>query len=186
MQFILLLILILLFPVSSEATYKVYLKNGSVISGVSSYEKRGGEVDIFFGGGSLGIPEKDILRIEETESPEKDFRSKEEPAAQPQEIAPPATTPSQGASDRSARMDALKTQLDSINSDLSAVEAEEARLVKAINDRKSVRLSYNTQQLRQLESDLAPLQQNLSDLQVKKGALMQRKSNIEAEIGTLQ
>ncbi len=183
---IFLLILFLLLPVSSEATYKVFLKNGSVISGVSSYEKKDGDVDIFFGGGSIGIPENEILKIEETETPEKDFRIKEAPASQPQESAAPAPAPAPGSDDKSARINALKTELDSVSADLSAAEAEEARLVKAINDRKSMRLSYNTQPLRQLDSDLAPLQQQLSDIQVKKGVLMQRKATIEAELGTLQ
>ena len=36
-----LLILVLLLPVYSEAAYKIFLKNGSVISGVSSFEKKG-------------------------------------------------------------------------------------------------------------------------------------------------
>ena len=181
---ILLLILILLFPVSSEATYRVYLKNGSTISGVSSYEKKDGQVDILFGGGSIGIPENEILRIEETETPEKDFRSKESPGTQ--ETTPPPAPPIQQTTDKSARVNALKSDLDSVNADLTNVETEEARLVKAMNDRKSVRLSYNTQQLRQLESDLAPLRQQLSDLQVKKGILMQKKATIEAELGALQ
>lgn len=183
---VLLLILILLVPVSSEATYRVYLKNGSTISGVSSYEKKDGQIDIFFGGGSIGIPENEIMKIEETETPEKDFRSKESPGTQ--EMTPPPAPMSQPeqTTDKSARVNALKSDLDSVNADLSNVESEEARLVKAINDRKSMRLSYNTQQLRQLESDLAPLRQQLSDLQVKKGILMQKKATIEAELGTLQ
>lgn len=183
---IFLLVVVLLVPVTSEATYKVLLKNGSVISGVSSYEKKNGDVNVFFGGGSIGIPENEILRIEETEAPEKDFRSSEAPATQMQEISPPAPSPAQGTPDNGQRINALKTELEGVNADLSAVEAEEARLVKAINDRKSVRLTYNTLQLRQLESDLAPLQQQLSEAQVRKGALMQQKANIEAELQILQ
>ncbi|HWR58676.1 MAG TPA: hypothetical protein VN328_07300, partial [Thermodesulfovibrionales bacterium] len=181
---IFLLILALLIPVVSEATYKIYLKNGSVISGVSSYEKKNGDVDILFKGGSIGIPENDILRIEETGAPEKDFRSNEAPATQ--ETAPPVAAPAPGTVDKSARAAALKNDLDSVNAELGAAEADEARLVKAVNDRKSVRLSYNTQQLRQLESDIAPLQQQLSETQFRKGALMQRKATIEAELRTLQ
>lgn len=183
---IFLLIFVLLVPVASEATYKVILKNGSVISGVSSYEKKNGDVEIFFGGGSMGIPENEILKIEESGAPEKDFRTEEAPASQMEEAAPPVEAPAQNSDDKAARIDALKTELESVNADLSAAEAEEARLDKAINDRKSARLSYNTQQLRLLESDLAPLRQQLSEVQMKKGALLQRKATIEAEIGKLQ
>ncbi len=181
---VLLLILILLVPVSSEATYRVYLKNGSTISGVSSYEKKDGQIDIFFGGGSMGIPENEIIKIEETETPEMNFRSKESPGTQ--EMTPPPAPMPQQNTDKSAKINVLKSDLDSVNADLSNVETEEARLVKAINDRKSMRLSYNTQQLRLLESDLAPLRQQLSDLQVKKGVLMQKKATIEAELRALQ
>ncbi len=182
------LLLVLLLPVTSEATYKVFLKNGSVISGVSSYEKRNGDVNIFFGGGSIGIPGDDILKIEETESPEKDFRSGESSATQMPETGPSAPSPPQETPtpDNSAKINALKAELETVNSDLSAVDAEEAGLVKAINDRKSVRLTYNTLQLKQLESDLAPLQQQLSEAQVRKGALLQQKANIEANLQALQ
>lgn len=181
---ILLLILVLLLPFPANAAYKVYLKNGSVMSGVSSYEKKNGEVTIYFGGGSIGVAEKDILKIEETGDPEKDFRAPDVPGRQ--EEAPPEAPPAVGAGNKSARIDALRAELDSVNSEILAVEEEEARIVKAINDRKGARLSYNVLQLRQLESDLAPLQQELSNIQVKKGALYQRRTTIESELRSLE
>jgi hypothetical protein len=182
---IVLLIVILLFPVCSDAAYKVYLKNGSVLSGVSSYEKNNGEVTIYFGGGSMGIPEKDILKIQESEAPEKDFRiggTAETPVRQ-DEATPVAAEP---VSDKSSRVNALRTELENVNSDIQTTEQEEARIVQAINDRKGSRLTYNSLQLRKLDSDLAPLQQELSDIQVKKGGLLQRRSLIESELRTLE
>jgi hypothetical protein len=158
---VLLFIFILLLSFPADAAYKVYLRNGSAISGVSSYEKRDGEVIIYFGGGSMGIPEKDILKIEDTEAPEKDFR-------------------------RTERTNVLRAELESTNSELKAVEEDEARVTKLINDRKGSRLTYNALQLRQLEADMAPLQQELSDLQVKKGGLLQRKASIEGELRSLE
>jgi hypothetical protein len=47
-------------------------------------------------------------------------------------------------------------------------------------------LTYNSLQLRQLESDLAPLRQQLSDVQMKKGALLQKKADLEAQLKALQ
>src|SRR4030067_2307224 len=91
---IFLLILFLLLPVSSEAAYTIYLKNGSEISGVYSYEKKGGEVIIYFGGGSMGIPEKDIVKIESTAAPENDF-SKEEVTVPATEKPTRATVPAE-------------------------------------------------------------------------------------------
>jgi hypothetical protein len=180
---ILLFLFILLFSLPADAAYKIYLTNGSVISGVSSYEKKSGEVTIFFGGGAMGIPEKDILKIEDTEAPEKDFRTPGVQGGQ-EDTAPAATAIETG--NRSERRGVLQAQLDAVNSEIQAVEEEEARVVKAINDRKGVRLTYNTLQMRQLESDLAPLRQELSDMQVKKGGLLQRKSSIEGELQSLQ
>ncbi len=181
---ILLLILVLLLPFPADAAYKVYLKNGSVMSGVSFYEKKNGEVTIYFGGGSIVVAEKDILKIEETGAPEKDFRAPDVPGRQ--EEAPTVAPPDVEAGNKSARIDALRAELDSVNSEIRAVEEEEARIVKAINDRKGARLSYNVLQLRQLESDLAPLQQELSNIQVKKGALYQRRTTIGSELRSLE
>jgi len=177
-------ILILLLPVCSDAAYKIYLKNGSVISGVSSYEKTDGNVNIFFGGGSMGIPARDILRIEETETPEMDFRMKQAPEGR--EEAPPPPPPPIDTVDKSPQMDSLKAQIEAVDAEIRATETEETDLVQRINDRKNVRLTYNSLQLRQLESDLAPLRQQLSDVQMKKGALLQKKADLEAQLKALQ
>lgn len=178
-------ILLLSFP--ADAAYKIYLRNGSTISGVSSYEKRNGEVTIFFGGGSMGVPEKDIVKIEEQEAPEKDFRTPTVSGIE--EETPPAPTASAPAPEpggKSEKRAALQAQLDEVNSAIEDATAEEARLLKAIDDRKSSRLSYNTLQLKQLEADLAPLREKLSETQVKKGGLLQQKSSIEGELSALQ
>ena len=182
---ILLWVLILLFPICSDAAYKIYLKNGSVISGVSSYEKGNGDVNIFFGGGSMGIPAKDILKIEEAETPERDFRIQQAPEGR-EEAPPPPSPPPMETIDRSPQVDSLKAQIEGVDGELKATETEEADLVQRINDRKNVRLTYNSLQLRQLESDLAPLRQQLSDVQMKKGALLQKKADLEAQLKALQ
>jgi septal ring factor EnvC (AmiA/AmiB activator) len=83
-------------------------------------------------------------------------------------------------------MNSLKAQIESVDAEIKATETEEADLVQRINDRKNVRLSYNSLQLRQLESDLAPLRQQLSDVQMKKGALLQKKADLEAQLKVLQ
>jgi chromosome segregation ATPase len=180
-----LLILILLLPVYSDAAYKIYLKNGSVISGVSSFEKKTGEVTIYFGGGSLGISEKDILKIEETAAPEKDFRSQEVPEKQekPGEAAAPAK---ESANDKSGRVSALRAQLEAITSEIKTVEEQEAKIVAEINAKRGQRLKYNIYQLRQMEKEVEPLQQELFTIQQKKGELLQRKASIEGELRALE
>lgn len=184
MVYILVLIFALLLPFPADAAYTIYLRNGSAISGVSSYEKNDGQVTIYFGGGSMGVSEKDILKIEETGAPEKDFRTPG--VSGTREEVTPVAPPAVEAGNKSARRDALQGELDTVNSELKAVEEDEARIVTSINDRRGARLSYNALQLRQLESDLAPLRQELSDIQVKKGALYQRRTTLESEIQSLQ
>jgi hypothetical protein len=183
---ILLWVLIVLFPVCSDAAYKIYLKNGSVISGVSSYEKTDGVVNIFFGGGSLGVPKNDILKIEETEAPEMDFRMKQAPEGR-EETPPPSPPPSPTETiDRTPQVDSLKAQIESVDAEIKSTETEEAGLVQRINDRRGARLSYNSLQMRQLESDLAPMRQQLSDVQMRKGALLQKKADLEAQLKLLE
>lgn len=177
---IILLILLLLLPASSEAAYKIYLKNGSVIAGVSSYEKRGGEITIYFGGGSLGIPEKDIAKIEETEAPEKDFSKKAVPETETGKVAPaeePAVT---------ERTNTLQADLDAVNSELKTVEDNEARVKASIDEKLSQRSRYNVYQQKYLEKEMEPLQQELSKIQQEKADLLQRKAFIEGELRSLR
>lgn len=187
---ILLVILILLLPASSEAAYKIYLKNGSVISGVRSYDKKGGEVTVYFSGGSMAISEKDILKIEGTETLEEDLQTKEqgkEEKQEKQERPEDAVAPSQApVDDKSARVNALMADLDAVNTEIRAAETEEARLVASINEIKGRRFSYNYYQLRQLEKEIEPLQQELVSIQQKKADLIQRKASIEGELRALQ
>jgi hypothetical protein len=185
---ILLIILILLLPASSEAAYKIYLKNGSVISEVRSYEKKGGEVTVYFSEGSMVISEKDILKIEGTETPEEDLRTKEQGKEEKQEQEKPedAVVPSQApVDDKSARVNALMADLDAVNTEIRAIEAEEARLVASINEKRGKKY-YNVIQLRQIEKETAPLQQELVSIQQKKADLIQRKASIESELRALQ
>lgn len=179
-----LIILILLLPVYSDAAYKIYLKNGSVISGVSSFEKKAGEVTVYFNGGSIGISEKDIVKIEETGAPERDFRSQEIPEKQEKPEA--AASSKESSSDKSARVSALRTQLESITSEIKTTEEEEARITASINEKRGKRFKYNIYQLRQLEKEVEPLQQELFTIQQKKGELLQRRASIEGELKAME
>ncbi|HET6515233.1 MAG TPA: hypothetical protein VFG09_08735 [Thermodesulfovibrionales bacterium] len=178
---ILLLVVVLLFPLSSEAAYKIYLKNGSVITGVKSYEKENKDIVVYFGGGMVTLPERDVLRIEEADVPEKDFRSKapsveERPAEAPAAPVQPET--------RDARADSLRAELESINAELKAAEDDEARVRSSIDEKVQKRPRW--WQLKQFERELEPLQQELSTIQQRKDELTQRKTRIESELKTLE
>ncbi|HXX58137.1 MAG TPA: hypothetical protein VEI96_09075 [Thermodesulfovibrionales bacterium] len=179
---IILFSLILLLPPAAGAAYKIYLRNGSAISGVGSYEKQGEDILIQFGGGSMGIKAKDVLKIEETGAPEKDFRSTS--GIESREEAPPPAVAS--PPDRTGRVIDLKGELDSLNAELGTVEEDEARLKTSIDQKKMSRPRYTTLQLRQLEAELAPLQQELATVQQRKSGLTQRKAQVESELKSLE
>lgn len=172
-------LVLLLLPISLDAAYKVYLKNGSAISGVSSYEKSNGEVTIYFGGGSVGVSDKDILRIEETGAPEKDFRSKETPTEHRE--TPVTRGPD---NDRGDRFNALKAEYEAVMSEIRTKEEDEAKLVAAINEKAGRRFKYNTFQLKQLEKEIEPLQQELALIRQRKSELIQQKNSIEDQMKT--
>jgi hypothetical protein len=183
-------ILLLLLPVCSSADYKVYLNNGSVISGVYSYQEMGNEVDIYFSTGSMRIPRKNILKIEVEESPEVESVPKEKPDVGPDREktgeTPPPPQSAAPADDRASRVNILKTELNSVNADIKSAEEQEAQLVAAINEKAGKRLNYNVIQLRQLEKELEPLRQELSAVQQKKAAFAVRRSSIESELKSME
>jgi hypothetical protein len=173
-------------PAYSEAAYKIYLKNGSEISGVSSYEKRGGEVIVYFGGGSIGIPEKDIVKIEETESPEKDFGKEEAPGQEVGKAPPEAPAEEPAVSEKTEKMDALQTDLDAVNAELKTVEVDEDRVKASLDEKLGQRSRYNVYQQKYLEQEIEPLRQELLQIQQKKGELLQRKAYIEGSLRSLK
>jgi aspartate carbamoyltransferase regulatory subunit len=183
---IILLILILLFPATSEAAYKIYLKDGSVISGVSFYEKKGEEITAYLSGGSMKISEKDILKIEGTESAEEETGPKETQETQGKPDTA-ATQPQVPANDKAARIDSVKTELAALYSELKDVEEQEAKLVAEINEKSGQSAkNYNIIQQKQLEKEIEPLQKELLDVQKKKEELRQKKDSLEAELRSLQ
>jgi chromosome segregation ATPase len=149
------------------------------------YETKGGEVTIYIGGGSIVISEKDILKIEGIEPIEEELQPKETPTSEKkQEDA--ATPPSAPADDKSAKVDALKTDLAAVYSEIRDAEAEETRLTTTINEMRSKRFSYNYYQLKQLEKETEPLQQELFTIQQKKIELIKKKNVLEDELRALQ
>lgn len=195
---VLLTLLILLISVSSEAAFKVYLKNGSEIPDVSSYDEIGDDVTLYFRTGSMEISKKDILKIEGSGDVEKDKGAGEAPETQENQEAqkteektvtiPPApSAPQSSVSENSERINELKDQLNSINSEIKDTEDREASLQQSINDKfLDGRYIYNRYQVKQLENEIDPLKQELFTVREKKKELMQRKSDMESELKQLQ
>ncbi len=124
---------VLFFASLSQAAYRLYLKNGSTISGIVSYRKEDGEIKFNAGGGTIGIPESEIVRIEEY-TPGAEEKLKEEhvpapfrpkaPPASPQSPAPPAVSPRAGQ---------IKARLAEIDQELAGIRKAEDKY-KALQD----------------------------------------------------
>jgi hypothetical protein len=209
MKKIIFLVVFLLIPVCAGAAFTIYLKNGSVISDVRTYNEAGGEVSVYFQTGSMVIPRSDVLRITGEDPPEKaateeipetpemqgqgtqEYGEKQIPAGrqeiregQEQSVTSPA--PEETGDDKNARMREVKSELDSVYAEFRTVEADEARLVKEINEKRSSRFKYNQYQMNQLIKETEPLQQELFSVQQKKEELRQRKDVLENELRSLQ
>lgn len=208
MKKILFIVLILLIPVYAAAEYKIHLKNGSVISEVRSYEEINGDVIVYFGTGSMTISRKDILKISGKEPAEKETQktdvtdiqqrqerterapdqsqSRTQPQEQPRTQSQEQPRIQESGSDKSNQIDALRTELQSVISEIKAAEEQETSLVTTINQKTGRRFSYNLIQIKQLEKEVEPLKQELYAVQQKKAELVQRKSSIESELRLLE
>ena len=179
---IVLLILILLLPIPTEAAYKIHLQDGSVISGVGFYEKKGSDVALYFNEGFMLIKEKDILKIEGTESLESYVLPEEEQATQEIVTIIPSEEPT---SDQIVKMEALRADVEALNEEIRTVNLEESRLVILINEKNSETPTWNQYQVLELERQLKPLAEELRTVQQKKIELIEKKGSLESEINQL-
>jgi hypothetical protein len=130
-------LMVLAFAASAGAAYRIYLKSGSVIEGVSSYQRSGGEIRFRLPGGSIGVPEGDVLKIEEY-SPSAREKMKEEPPLPPP--VPPEAGPPPEKKDSPARVAALKNRLVGVSKDIADIEEKEGELKKLKDELRTVEL----------------------------------------------
>lgn len=179
---IILLIFILLLPIPAEAVYKIYLQDGSVISGVGFYEKKGSDVDLYFKDGSMRVPEKEILKIEGTEYVESYVIPEKEQATE-EDVT--VTLSQEPASEKIARMQSLKSEVETLNEEITAVNLAESRLVILINEKNRETPTWNQYQMLELERQIKPLADELRAVQQKKIELMEKKGSLESELSEL-
>jgi hypothetical protein len=139
-----------LVPSASWAAYRIYLKNGSVISDIKSYIKAGGDVRFLLNGGAVGIPEGEVLKIEEYESVEKKAEeTQKEPGGEwpptpsvsgpPVPESPPAPAQIISPADRS-RAEGLKMKIKEIEDRLDAISRKEQEGRKLNDEYRTVKL----------------------------------------------
>jgi predicted RNase H-like nuclease (RuvC/YqgF family) len=178
----------------AEAAFTVYLKSGSSLSGIHSFEEEGDQVVLHLSGGQMKLPKADILKIVETEYSDvtvseslSNTESTEESATETD--APLPTEPSLSSADeeKNARIKELMTQFDTYQSDIRQVEAEEAQLIAQYNAIQEKRGTlWNNYQIRQLERELMPLREKLQDVQRRKAELLDKRNVMADQIRALQ
>ncbi|MFZ6017463.1 MAG: excinuclease ABC subunit UvrC [Nitrospirota bacterium] len=182
--FLFLISYFLLFASTSDAAYKIYLQNGSVITGVKSYEKSHGEIRFFFEGGMIAIQEGDVVRIEEDLMYAKDIKGKEkapeqiEEAGQPVDLSP--------AADVDVRIASLRKQIEEINKKISNIERKEGELKEMEDELKRGKYKELIGKKRRLKKDKDKLEEELRPLLEEKKMLIEERRMIEDEIRGLE
>jgi hypothetical protein len=178
---IVLLILILLLPIPTEAAYKIHLQDGSVISGVGFFEKNGSDVILYFKDGSMLVSEKDIIKIEETETVERYVFPELEQTTQEIVTIIPTEEP---VSDQISKMKTLQADVEALNEEIRQVNLEEARLVTTINE-INTKPTWNQYQVLAIEQEVKPYAEELRAVQQKKIELLEKKGSLETELNQL-
>jgi hypothetical protein len=187
-QIVFLVVLLLLIPCAAQAEYTFYLKNGSEITAVQTYAEKGDEITVYFSDGSMIISKQNVLRIEGSEATEEGMAGEAQPPATQEikEKKEEAAGQAQGSGEMNERKGALNNELDSLRTEIRAVEKQEMDLVTTINEKIGADKSYNIIQRKQLEKEIEPLKNELSDVQNKKTELLQRRSTLEDQLRLVQ
>lgn len=120
----------------SYAAYRIILKNGSVIEGIGSYERSDGQIEFSLGGGTVGIPVKDISKIEKYEEGEGVQLPEYTPPKE--KAAPKFVAPESGIS--SGQKKELEDRLAQINARLARIKVKEDEYKKLKSDYQEVML----------------------------------------------
>lgn len=181
---LILAICIFTFPAVSDAAYKIYLQNGSVITGVKSYEKSSGEIKVFFEGDMITVPEDDVIEIEADSMPVKDIRGKEKAPEQIEEAGQPVNL--SPAADVDVRIASLRKQIEDINKKISDIEKKEGELKEMGDELKRGKYKELIGKKRRLKKDKDKLEEELRPLLEEKKMLIEERRMIEDEIRQLE
>lgn len=180
-------ILYLASSVTADAAYTIYLKNGSVITGVSHYEKSGGEIKFYFGGGMIGIAEADILRIEGSGEPVKDIRATGKSTQEKTEPPKPETRENAPGDERAGDTADIKPQPDETDPKAQEISRKESELKKVEGDLLTTRARIQNLFGKSSSGTISAeersmLQQNM----MRKRKLENEKKRLEEELKALR
>ncbi|MDA8172890.1 MAG: hypothetical protein M0Z48_13795 [Nitrospiraceae bacterium] len=185
------------------AAYRLILKNGSVLEGIGSYECVKGEVRFQYGGGTIGIPKSDVLRIEKSSvEPTVVLPEYTAPAKQPQAKSParPAANAGRlaeidrrlaGIKAKEDEYQQLKEQYQEVMLRIQnlfnmgrAVTRSDKNYNQALNPQQQQMLQANFISKQQLEAKIKDMETNvLPPLMQEKARLLQEKQELESEGG---
>jgi hypothetical protein len=182
----LVVLIILLLPIISEAAYKVYLRNGRVISGVDAVEKND-KIKIYKSGILLELSKDNVIKIEEYEAK---ISRKETPEGEKlpgylrYEKVP--YDEEWEEEDNKRRLQQLKRKYQIILDKLKRIEAleiESKKLESSIY--RSLRLR-SPRKARIAREEKAKIDQELEGLRAEKDSLLRQKRELEYQISNLE
>lgn len=171
-------------PVISEATYKIYLKNGRIIKRVNEVKEEAGQVRIYKNGIMLALPKTEVLKIEEYKIKTIEKEGDEEKT--PAEKEPPeylryydegAQVKKRG--DNSRELKWLKREYQLILNKLERLEALEK---KSEELQREIHKKWSPRKARIARKEKAEVDKELESLRKEKDSLLKRKEELEAQI----
>jgi len=171
----------------SEAAYRVYLKNGHVISNVEAIEKNNKKIKIYKRGILLELSKDDVIKIEKYEavSVTKEPPIKEElPEYLRSQKSPYGKIEEE--TDKRERLKQLKTQYQQIIDKLGRIETLEKKsreLETSIY--RSLRLK-SPRKARMAREEKAEIDRKLQTLRVERETLLKKKKELEDQISNLE
>ncbi len=179
-----------LLPALSEAAYKIYLKNGQVMTGVSEIKEEGGKIKINKYGIMLELPKANVIKIEEyntIETTEKETIDKEKSPAEEElpsylryEEAPYGRE--QELNERN-ELQQLKRQYQLVLNELKRIETLENRSKEL---QRETHKKWSPRKARIALKEKTEIDKELEGLRMEKDLLLSRKKDLEARIGKLE
>lgn len=130
----------------AAAAYRIYLKNGSIISGVDAYVRAGGEMRFSYAGGIAAIPEGEVLKVEEygglPKAPAESEMAPPGEAALPEEPegGMKAPAPAGPSPEDQAKAERLRQELQRVDDRLAEIRDKEEELARTKEEYDRIRL----------------------------------------------
>jgi hypothetical protein len=165
-------------PLNIHAAFKVYLKNGRIITGVDRVEEAE-TIKIYRQGIMLELSSTSVIKIEEYEVPSVEEEATE---SKKKAVKPPEYSTSQEVAiqDR-GELQKLREPYEQVVEELKRIDELEQRSKEL--EREIHRKAYSPRKARMLKKEKAEIDRKLEDLRAKKGSLIKQKEELEHRLG---